>query len=100
MLSHKSGVVFKARDSLSAIFGVILPLSFTSLETVFLETLIRLDNSDTVIPMGVRYNRFNIPPGWFGVLFLFFIAFSSVIVFILDSEGISVTKSESYTPVP
>lgn len=98
-LSHKSGVVLKARDNLSAISGVTDPLSFTSFETVFLDTPIRLDNSDTVISIGARYSRFNIPPGWVGALFLFFIAFSSVIVFIIDTEGVTLTKSESYTPV-
>ena len=90
----------KARDNLSAIFGVTEPLSFTSLETVFLETPIRFDNSDTVISIGARYSRFNIPPGWVGGLSLLFIAFSSMIVFIIDSEGSTLTKFESYTPVP
>lgn len=99
-LSHKSGVVLKARDNLSAISGVTEPLSFTSLETVFLETPICFDNSDTVISIGARYSRFNIPPGWVGGLFLLFIAFSSVVIFIIDSEGSTLTKSESYTPVP
>ena len=98
-LSHKSGVVLKARDNLSAISGVMEPRSFTSLETVFLETPICLDKSDPVIFMGARYSRFSIPPGWFGALFLFFMASSSVIVFIIDSKGIALTKSESYTPI-
>jgi len=98
-LSHKSGVVLNARDNLSAISGVMELRSFKRLETVFLETPICFDKSDPVIFMGARYSRFNIPPGWFGTLFLFSMSPSSVIIFIIDSKGITLTKSKSYTPV-
>ena len=69
-LSHRSGVVLKARDRRSAISTVTGECPFTMAETVLRETPIRPAKSVIVSPSGSRYISLSISPGKDGFLVL------------------------------